>query len=130
MAAPAQTRGWSGVSRRRVPRFEVRAPLDVTVVRTGVPDTMPGRSLNVCERGIAAMLAGELVAGEVVGVEMRLPLPGNPLRARAMVRYQSKLRCGLEFLGLTAEQRGTIREWTKETKTEPDSGGSAAAATA
>jgi TonB family protein len=103
-----------------VPRFQVQAPLDVTVLRSGVPDTVPGRSVNVCERGIAAMLAGELVAGEVVGVEVRLPLVADPLRTRAMVRYQDKLRCGLEFLGLTADQRGTIREWAKEAKAETE----------
>jgi TonB family protein len=120
MAAGAVTRGWGGVSRRRVPRFEVQAPLDVTVLRSGIPDTVPGRSVNVCERGIAAMLAGELVAGEVVGVEVRLPLVADPLRARAMVRYQHKLRCGLEFLGLTAEQRGTIRDWAKEARVETE----------
>ena len=120
MAAGALTRAWSGVSRRRVPRFQVQAPLDVTVLRSGIPDTVPGRSVNVCERGIAAMLAGELVAGEVVGVEVRLPLVADPLRARAMVRYHDKLRCGLEFLGLTADQRGTIREWAKEAKAETE----------
>lgn len=98
----------------------MRAPLDVTVVRSGVPDTVPGRSLNVCERGIAAMLAGELTAGEVVGIEIRLPLAADSLQTRALVRYQDKLRCGMEFLGLTAEQRGTIREWSKEAKAEPD----------
>jgi len=114
MVSSAQTREWSGISRRRVPRFEVRAPLDVTVVRSGVPDTLPGRALNVCERGVAAMLAGELMAGEVVGVEIRLPLEADPLRTRALVRYQDKLRCGMEFLGLTAQQRGTIREWSRE----------------
>lgn len=103
-----------------MPRFEVRAPLDVTVVRSGVPDTVPGRSLNVCERGIAAMLAGELTAGEVVGVEIRLPLLADSLQTRARVRYQDKLRCGMEFLGLTAEQRGTIREWSKAAKAEPE----------
>jgi TonB family protein len=120
MAAGALTRGWSGPSRRRVPRFQVQAPLDVTVLRSGIPDTVPGRSVNVCERGIAAMLAGELVAGEVVGVEVRLPLVADPLRARAMVRYQDKLRCGLEFLGLTAEQRSGIRDWAKVAKAETE----------
>ena len=120
MATGTLTRGWSGVSRRRVPRFQVQAPLDVTVVRSGIPDTVPGRSVNVCERGMAAMLAGELVAGEVVEVDVRLPLVVDPLRARAMVRYQDKLRCGLEFLGLTAAQRGTIREWAKEAKAETE----------
>ena len=101
-----------------MPRFQVRAPLDVTVLRSGIPDTVPGRSVNVCERGIAAMLAGELVPGEAVGIEVRLPLVADPLRTRAMVRYQDKLRCGLEFVGLPAEQRAAIREWAKEAKAE------------
>ena len=109
---------WSGPSRRRVPRIEVQAPLDVTVLRSGIPDTVPGRSLNVCERGIAAMLAGELVPGEAVGLELHLPLVGDPVRTRAMVRYQDKLRCGLEFVGLSAEQRAAIRDWAKEMKSE------------
>ena len=126
MAAGALTRGWTGVSRRRVPRFQVQAPLDVTVLRSGVPDTVPGRSLNVCERGIAAVLAAELAAGEVVGIEVRLPLVSDPLRVRAMVRYQDKLRCGLEFLGLTAEQRSGIRDWAKVSKAETESVASAA----
>jgi TonB family protein len=120
MASGALTRGGSGPSRRRVPRFEVQAPLDVTVLRSGIPDTVPGRSLNLGERGIAAMLAGELAPGEVVGVEVRLPQMTDPLHVRAMVRYHDKLRCGLEFLGLTAEQRGAIREWAKEAKAEPE----------
>jgi TonB family protein len=120
MAAGAQSRGWSGPSRRRVPRFEVAAPLDVTVLRSGIPDTVPGRSVNVCERGIAAMLAGELVPGESVGIEVRLPLLADSLRTRAMVRYQDRLRCGLEFVGLSAEQRAAIRDWAKEAKAETE----------
>jgi len=118
MAAQAQSRGWSGASRRRVPRFQVQAPLDVTVLRSGVPDTVPGRSMNLCERGIAAMLAAELAPGEAVGIEVRLPLVMDPLRARAVVRHHDKLRYGLEFIGLTAEQRAAIRDWAKESKAE------------
>jgi TonB family protein len=121
MAGEEQSKEWSGPSRRRVPRFVVQAPLDVTVLRSGIPDTMPGRSVNLGERGIAAMMAGELVAGETVGVELRLPLAVDPLRARALVRYQDKLRCGLEFVGLSAEQRASIRDWAKDTKAlDPD----------
>jgi len=103
-----------------VPRFEVQAPLDVTVLRSGIPDTVPGRSVNVCERGIAAMLAGELVPGEAVGIELQLPLLADSLRTRAMVRYQDKLRCGLEFVGLSAEQRTAIRDWAKEARAETE----------
>jgi TonB family protein len=103
-----------------VPRFQLQAPLDVTVLRSGIPDTVPGRSVNVCERGIAAVLAGELITGETVGIEVRLPRTADSLRTRALVRYQDRLRCGLEFVGLSAEQRGTIRDWAKEAKAETD----------
>lgn len=124
MAAGAQSRGWSGPSRRRVPRFRVQTPLDVTILRSGVPDTVPGRTLNVCERGIAAVMAGELAPGEAVGVEVWLPSASEALRTRAMVRYQDKLRCGLEFIALTAEQRSGIRDWAKVAKAEIDSAAS------
>lgn len=121
MAAGVQSRGWGGPSRRRVPRFRVQTPLDVTVLRSGVPDVVPGRSLNVCERGLAAMMAGELLPGEAVALEVWLPAAAEALRARALVRYQDKLRCGLEFVGLTAEQRTGIRDWARISKAETDS---------
>jgi len=120
MAAETHSRRWTGPSRRRLPRFRLHAPLDVTALRSGIPDTLPGRSVNVCERGIAAMLAGELVPGETVGVEVKLPLVADSLRARAMVRYQDKLRCGLEFVGLSAEQRAVIRDWARQAKMETE----------
>jgi TonB family protein len=120
MAAGAQVQPGSAQSRRRSPRFQVRAPLDVTVLRSGIPDKLPGRTMNVCDRGVGAMLAGELTSGEVVAVELRLPALTDPFRARATVRYQDKLRCGLEFVGITPEQRGLIRDWARETKAETD----------
>jgi TonB family protein len=120
MAAGAQAPNWSGPSRRRVPRFPTQAVLDVTVLRSGIPDTVPGRSVNVCERGIAAMLAQELVPGEGVAIEVRLSLVTAPLRTRAIVRYQDKLRSGLEFVGLSVDQRDAIRNWAKEAKAETE----------
>ncbi len=120
MAAGVQTRGWSGPSRRRVPRFRVQAPLDVTVLRSGIPDAVPGRSINVCERGIAAVLAGELNPGESVGVEVRLSAVGEPLRTRATVRYQDKLLYGLEFMMLSEQQRSAIRDWAKQARAVTD----------
>ncbi len=96
----------------------MRAPVDITVLRSGIPDTVPGRSVNLCERGLGAVMAGELVLGEAVGIEVRLPLAQESLRARATVRYQDKLRCGLEFVGLSAEQQAMLRDWVKEAKAE------------
>jgi TonB family protein len=120
MAAGTQTRAWTGPSRRRVPRFRMQAPLDVTVMRSGIPDTFPGRALNVCERGIGAVLAGELLPGETVEVEVWFPAQRQPLRTRARVRYQDELRCGLEFRAATAEDRAAIQDWSKNARAETE----------
>jgi protein TonB len=120
MAVEIKDRSIRQASRRRVPRFRVQVELDVTVLRAGVPDTVPGRSLNLCERGMAAMLAAEVAAGESVTVEVRLPSQPEFLRARALVKYQDELRCGLEFVGLSTEQRAAIRGWAKESQAEAE----------
>jgi TonB family protein len=127
MATEARAQGWNGVSRRGVPRFPAQAALDVTVLRSGIPDTVPGRSVNLCEHGIAAILAQELVPGEAVAVEMQLSPVRVPFRARAIVRHQDKLCSGLEFVGLAAEQRDAIRKWTREANEKAEVRTSAAA---
>jgi TonB family protein len=120
MAAGAQ--GRDQPSRRRGLRYRVQAPLDVTVLRSGIPDTLPGRSVNLGEGGMAAMLAGELLPGEAVGVEIQLPQVAGPLRTRALVRHHDKLRSGLEFVGLSLDQQAAIRTWAGEVKAEPELG--------
>jgi TonB family protein len=100
----------------------VQAPLDVTVLRSGIPDTLPGRAVNLGEGGAAAVVAGELSPGEAVGVEIQLPMVADPLRTRALVRHYDKLRSGLEFVGLSLEQRAAIRDWAGAAKAEPELG--------
>jgi TonB family protein len=72
------------------------------------------------------MMAGELVPGEAVGIEVQLLPVAVPLRTRARVRYQDRLRCGLEFVGLSTEQRAAIRDWAKDSKAEAEVGATAA----
>jgi TonB family protein len=121
MAAGAQE-GRDQPSRRRGPRYRVQAPVDVTVLRSGIPDTFPGRSVNLGEGGVSAVLAGELSPGEAVGVEIRLPMVADPLRTRALVRHHDKLRSGLEFVGLSVEQQAAIRDWAGEAKADVELG--------
>ncbi|MFZ0772319.1 MAG: hypothetical protein WCA49_10955 [Candidatus Sulfotelmatobacter sp.] len=66
-------------NRRRGLRYRVQAPLDVTVLRSGIPDTVPGRSVNLGAGGVAAVLSGELLPGESVGIEIRLPHAADSL---------------------------------------------------
>lgn len=97
--------------RRRIPRYPIAVPVDITVLRSGVPATIPGRSLDVGEGGVAAVLSGELKAGEWVAVALQLPDAGQPLHTKAVVRHHGQMRCGLEFLGLSRDQRYMIRYW-------------------
>ncbi|MDQ1390623.1 MAG: periplasmic protein TonB [Acidobacteriaceae bacterium] len=119
MAARAQEQWRDQPSRRRGLRYRVQAPLDVTVLRSGIPDTLPGRSVNLGEGGISAIVAGELLPGETVGIEILLPL-ADPLRTRALVRHHDKLRSGMEFVGLSLEQQAAIRDWAGQAKAEPE----------
>jgi TonB family protein len=100
------------VGRRVSPRRQLAVPLQVTVLRSGVPDAVPGRSVDVCQGGIGAVLAGEVFAGELVGVEFQIPSLG-PVHAKARVCYQERLRCGLQFLAIATEERAMIEAWTQ-----------------
>ncbi len=99
--------------RPRAPRFPAAIPVDVTVLRSGIPYTIPGRSTNFGEGGMGAMLAGELTPGDLVGVVFRVPDIDAPIRARALVRHQLRLQCGLSFVGLLPEQQMTIERWSR-----------------
>ena len=105
-------------SPRGFPRYPVKVPLDVIALRSGIPQNLPGRCVDLSEGGVGAMVAGELSPGQQVGVELRLPNVGPPLRARALVRYQGKVRCGFEFVGLSDEEREMIRYWSQRLAAE------------
>lgn len=118
-SAPVQL--WEQPSRRHSPRYRLKAPVDVTVLRSGIPDTLPGRAVNVGERGLAVVLAGELAPGESVAVQLQLRAGSMPLRTRASVRHHNKLRCGVEFIGLSPEQQSAVRQWADEVQAETES---------
>jgi hypothetical protein len=92
------------LTRRRTPRYAAALPVDVTVLRSGVPRLLPGRSFNLGPGGVGVALAGELRLGDLVGLELRLPSGDEPLRAKAVVRHRRLLACGLQLLSLSAEQ--------------------------
>ena len=108
---PAHSRGTA--STRKVPRYKLTVPLDVTVLRSGIPDNIPGRTLEIGEGGMGVVVASQLLLGESVRVEFLLPHMSRPVRATAVVRYQRELSFGLQFLRLPDEQQSIIRYWTR-----------------
>jgi PilZ domain len=105
--------------RRVFQRHPINVPLDLIALRSGVPENLPGRCTDISEAGVGAVVAGELAVGQQVAVELRLPNVGVPVRVRALVSYQSRLRCGLEFVGLSVEQREMIRYWSYRSSSQP-----------
>jgi TonB family protein len=96
---------------RRVPRFPLSVPADITVLRSGT--SIPGRTITLGERGLGLVLAGEVHPGDVANLDFNLPDFGGRLQLKAVVRYQALLKCGLEFQSLTPQQQRLIEHWTR-----------------
>ena len=100
-------------SKRSVPRYELTVPLALTVLRSGIPNTIPGRTLEIGEGGMGVVPPSQLIVGESVRVEFLVPHMSSVVRATAVVRYQSERSFGLQFLRLPVEQQSIVRYWTR-----------------
>ena len=111
MAAPGKKTAAdkSGPNARRYPRFAIDARMQVRMFQSGEFQTCWGHSTELGQDGIGATLTGELQTGEIVSLEIPLPLSAYPLKVRAVVRYRDGLRYGFEFLTLNPTQRDMLR---------------------
>jgi hypothetical protein len=94
---------------RKHQRFAIDLRLQVRMFQEGEFRNCWGRSTELAQDGIGATLTGDLEAGEIVSLDIPLPLSFHSLNLRAIVRYRQGLRYGLEFLALSQPQRDTIR---------------------
>jgi hypothetical protein len=94
---------------RRFPRYPLDIRLAVHVFRSGATTSLWGRSSELGEDGIGGTVTGELELGEVVSMELSLPLSAYPLKLRAIVRYRKGLHHGFEFLAMSAAQHEIVR---------------------
>ena len=94
---------------RRFPRFRYDTRIEAVVFREGENVGFWGRSSELAIDGVGATLSGELCIGEVVTIQFPIPIPPHVMKLRAIVRYSQGLRCGLEFLVVTQEQRETMQ---------------------
>ena len=113
MSASASQAPQTTVNSRRFPRFPLSIPADVTILRSGAPFSIPGRTVTLGERGLGVVLAGEVHPGDSVNLDFNLPDFGGRLQLRAVVRYQALLKCGFEFQSLTTQQQRLIEHWTR-----------------
>ena len=94
---------------RRFPRFAIDVRLQVKMFQAGEFRSCWGRSTEMGQDGIGATLTGNLEPGEIVTLEIPLPLTPYPIKVRAIVRYRQGLKYGFEFLTLNDGQRDTIK---------------------
>jgi len=107
-SAPASTPGKPAFT-RRFPRFAIDIRLQVKMFQAGEFRSCWGRSTEMGQDGIGATLTGNLEPGEIVTLEIPLPLTPYPIKVRAIVRYRQGLKYGFEFLTLNDGQRDTIK---------------------
>src|ERR1700737_3132707 len=107
--APTKPATPPGAHQRRYPRFAIDARMQVRMFQDGEFRTCWGRSTELGQDGIGATLTGSLETGEIVTLEIPLPLSPYPLKVRAIVRYRHGLHYGFEFLTLNESQRETVR---------------------
>lgn len=106
-----QAAGPAGASHngRRFRRYLIDIRITAHVFRSGATTALWGRSSELGEDGIGGTLTGEVEPGEVVSMELTLPLSACPMKLRALVRYRRGLQHGFEFLAVTQEQRDMLR---------------------
>ena len=90
-------------------RFAIHMTVQVRVFRDGLPLVIDGRSTDLNDTGMGAMLEQELVPGELVTLEFRLPMAEEIFAVRATVRRRSRSQYGFEFVDIEQQQQNAIR---------------------
>ena len=95
-------------NRRKSPRFLLDARLKVTL-RSNPKKQVFGRTRDISETGLGAVIADPLEAGERVILEFPVEFHG-PLSLHAVVCYRRGFHHGFELLAPEAEQAAVIRQ--------------------
>ncbi len=97
---------------RRCPRFKIEVDIGVYSKTCGL---LKGRTLDISESGISAMLRLEVPLEEVV--ELNFTLPSGPVTIYAVVRERNAFRYGFHFVESNAGRyiiRSTCRQLAVE----------------
>jgi hypothetical protein len=84
--------------------------MDQRLLLRGARAVFHGRTKDISESGLGAVVAGELDTGEPLQLEFYLPGKLNPVKLAAEVRYHQGFQYGFQFLDVSEQQRNMIRE--------------------
>jgi PilZ domain len=103
---------------RRHPRFKIEVDIRIQSRTCGA---LKGRTVDISESGVGAMLTIEAPLGEVV--ELSFTLPDGPVTLCATVRQKNAFRYGFEFVDLDSVHevvRRTCRDLAVESLILPN----------
>ena len=93
--------------RRRSPRYPFDQRLIVTAKVQGKQATIYGRTIDISEFGLGAVLSGCLERGDSVSVEFNTS--AGDLRLTALIRFVHGFRHGFEFIGISAAETQSLK---------------------
>jgi hypothetical protein len=94
--------------RRQSPRYAFDQRLTVTAKVQGKQATIYGRTIDISEFGLGAVLSGFLERGESVSVEFNTS--AGSLRLTAVIRFVHGFRHGFEFVGMSATESQNLKQ--------------------
>jgi hypothetical protein len=95
---------------RRYPRYRSSFPVLVTLLAAGRYERLDAHCKDLSAAGIGVLLAAELAFGEVVSLNFTLPGSPHPWEIHGVLRHRRGYHYGFEFLSLSREQGGFLRE--------------------
>lgn len=93
--------------RRRSPRYPFDQRLTVTAKVQGKQATIYGRTIDISEFGLGAVISGFLERGESVSVEFNTS--AGDLRLTALIRFVHGFRHGFEFIDMSAAESQNLK---------------------
>ena len=104
------------IEARRFPRVLMDVDVNIYSRRNGLA---PGRTVDICEGGISAVVPIDLFIGETVKMEIRFP--PESVTVTAVVRSRNVFRYGFEFDQSKTGKELTGKELIKIAPERPDS---------
>lgn len=98
--------------RRSFPRFQAEIPVLVTLVGDKEIASLRTLSKGISQAGISLFPLPSLTVGDTVSLEIQLPTARESLWLNAKVRHNMP-HCGLEFNGISPEQRKAIDHYCR-----------------
>ena len=104
---------WQAPDRRRFPRFKADVPVIASLIGERDIISLRTRCESISEVGVGTPGLQSLASGDLVTLELHLPVSANPIWIDTVVRYSSTARCGLEVRSLGPNQRKLIKHYCR-----------------